>query len=200
MYFWRNLLLLSSLSCSSLTASIRLRMVNSESCSCLACLYGVSYVLETRSMADNVVTYLRNSSLASFPKFCRSSLVLLGLIARTSSGSIFRSIGPTSNESLGTTMLPLLFRDGRRGRRGTGACIDIVCWSRDEAEDESDRASEEVSRGRTCSMVIMVSAAIVVKALTNRSSAVELLSCICNPASPSLSTELVLCDHHPAMS
>jgi len=38
MYFWRNLLLLSSLSCSSLTASIRLRMVNRESWSCLACL------------------------------------------------------------------------------------------------------------------------------------------------------------------
>jgi hypothetical protein len=42
MYFWRNLLLLSSLSCSSLTASIRLRIVKRESCSCFACLCGVS--------------------------------------------------------------------------------------------------------------------------------------------------------------
>ncbi len=38
MYFCRNLLWLSSLSCSSLTASIRLTIVSSESCSALACL------------------------------------------------------------------------------------------------------------------------------------------------------------------
>jgi hypothetical protein len=40
MYFWRNLLLLSSLSCSLLTASIRPSMVERESCRALACLDG----------------------------------------------------------------------------------------------------------------------------------------------------------------
>ena len=38
MYFCRNRLWLSSLSCSSLTASIRLKRVTRESCSALACL------------------------------------------------------------------------------------------------------------------------------------------------------------------
>jgi len=97
------------------------------------------------------VTYLRSSSRASFPKFCRSSLVLLGLIARTSSGSIFLSIGPTSSESRGTTMVPLLFLDGRRGRRGTGACMDMV-WLSADPEEESELASDEFSRDRVASM------------------------------------------------
>lgn len=39
MYFCKNLLLLSSLSCSSRTASIRLKMSMRESCSALACLH-----------------------------------------------------------------------------------------------------------------------------------------------------------------
>lgn len=38
MYFCRNLLWLSSLSCSSLTASIRLKRMTSDSCSAFACL------------------------------------------------------------------------------------------------------------------------------------------------------------------
>ena len=38
MYFWRNLLWLSSLSCSSFTASIRLKSVTRDSCNALACL------------------------------------------------------------------------------------------------------------------------------------------------------------------
>lgn len=37
-YFCKNLLLLSSLSCSSLTASIRWKIVKSDSCSAFACL------------------------------------------------------------------------------------------------------------------------------------------------------------------
>jgi len=39
MYFCKNLLLLSSLSCSSLTASMRLNMVSRDSWSALACLF-----------------------------------------------------------------------------------------------------------------------------------------------------------------
>ena len=38
MYFCKNLLLLSNLSCSSLTASIRSKIINRESCRALACL------------------------------------------------------------------------------------------------------------------------------------------------------------------
>lgn len=38
MYFCKNLLLLSSLSCSSLTASMRLNIATRDSCSAFACL------------------------------------------------------------------------------------------------------------------------------------------------------------------
>ena len=41
-YFCKNLLLLSSLWCSSLTASIRLKSVMRESCNAFACLYAHS--------------------------------------------------------------------------------------------------------------------------------------------------------------
>lgn len=100
MYFCRNLLLLSSLSCSSRTASMRLKMVMRESCKSLACL--------------------RISSLASLPSLSMSSLVRRGLIARTSSGPKGASTGPTALLSRGTTRGPLLFLLGRRGRTGIG--------------------------------------------------------------------------------
>ena len=55
-------------------------------------------------------------------------------------------MGPTSIESRGTTMVPLLFLEGRRGRRGTGACMVKLWWSIEEAEELSDGESVEVSR------------------------------------------------------
>ena len=65
--------------------------------------------------------HLLSSSLASFPRVSTSSLDLLGLMARTSSGSIIVSIGPTAAESRGTIIVPLLFLLGRPGLRGIGA-------------------------------------------------------------------------------
>lgn len=44
-YFCRNLLLLSSLSCSSLTASIRENIMSKESCNAFACLCICQYAL-----------------------------------------------------------------------------------------------------------------------------------------------------------
>lgn len=86
--------------------------------------------------------------LASLATFIRSAVAILGLMARTSSGSITVSIGPTSIEFLSTTMLPLLFRDGSPGRRGTGACIDM------EGEDgeSEDCESAEFSRDLVASI------------------------------------------------
>jgi len=100
MYFCRNLLLLSSLSCSSLTASMRLKMVRRESWRAFACLF--------------------NSSRASLPSASISSLVRRGLMALTSSGPNSASMGPTAELSRGTTSGPLLFRLGKRGRMGVG--------------------------------------------------------------------------------
>ena len=53
--------------------------------------------------------YLLISSRAAFPILSRSSLVLLGLIALTSSGPKSGSRGPTAELSRGTTNGPLLF-------------------------------------------------------------------------------------------
>jgi len=124
MYRCRKRLWLSSLSCSSRTASMRLKMVTSDSCSASACLF--------------------ISSLAFLLMRSISSLVLLGLIDRTSSGPKWHSTGPTSELSLGTTSGPLLFRLGRRGRRGMG------CWMEDSSplstateEFEDDEDDEE---------------------------------------------------------
>ncbi len=66
-----------------------------------------------------------------------SSLVLLGLMARTSPGASFVSTGPTASESLGTMSVPLLCRLAIRGRIGIGAWMG---WSTDEADDESERS------------------------------------------------------------
>jgi hypothetical protein len=118
MYFWRNLLLLSNLSCSSLTASIRWNMVRSESCKALACLPRVSMRCHG---PGQFCTNFWSSLRASWPMTSRSSLVLRGLIALTSSGSILVSTGPTAAESRGTIMVPLLFLLGSRGRLGMGA-------------------------------------------------------------------------------
>jgi len=57
-------------------------------------------------------------------------------MARTSSGSIFVSTGPTAAESRGTIRVPLLFLLGSRGRLGMGAWMG---WSIDDDDDESDR-------------------------------------------------------------
>lgn len=134
MYFCRNLLLLSSLSCSSLTASMRLNIISNDSCRAFACL--------------------RSSSRASRPSASRSSLVLRGLMARTSPGSILTSVGSTaSTDSRGTIMVPLLFRLGSRGRTGTGATMPgVLDWSTEDAEDESERAISGIRGGkRSCS-------------------------------------------------
>ena len=88
-------------------------------------------------------THLFISSLASFPKASMSSLVLLGLIARTSSGSSLISTGPTADESRGTIMVPLLFLLGNGGRMGTGALM--VGWSSEDADDECTRSMDGCS-------------------------------------------------------
>lgn len=119
MYFWRNLLWWSNLSCSVLTASIRLTSVCNESWSALACL--------------------RSSSRVSLPRVWISSLVLRGLIALTSSGPTCKSTGPTSVESRGTIILPLLFRLGNFGRIGFAVC-PWAEWSTDDPEEESDQS------------------------------------------------------------
>lgn len=119
-YFCRNLLLLSNLSCSSLTASIRWKIMRSDSCNALACLC--------------------NSSLASLPIISRSRLVLRGLIDLTSFGANRVSTGPESEESResrGTMIVPLLFLLWNFGRAGTGALISLS--SSDDPDEESDR-------------------------------------------------------------
>ena len=153
MYFCRNLLLLSSLLCSSLTASIRWKRANSESWSAFACLsftvslptiHSCAHAIDG-SQSSAVGTHLCNSSLASLLNISRSWLVLLGLMALTSSGPSAISTGPTSMESRGTIMVPLLFRLGNRGLIGTGAWITgcscwSCCWSSDAPDDESDHS------------------------------------------------------------
>jgi hypothetical protein len=127
MYFCRNLLLLLSLSCSSLTASMRLKMVTRESCNALACLHTtIQSVLSvfvsqcTTGGGATVCSHLLISSRASLPILSMSSLVLRGLMALTSSGPKWASTGPTAELSRGTTKGPLLFRLGSRGRTGMG--------------------------------------------------------------------------------
>lgn len=66
-----------------------------------------------------------------------SSLVRLGLMALTSSGPACTSTGPTSVESRGTIMVPLLLRLGSLGRTGFGAWMG---WSIDVPDDESDQS------------------------------------------------------------
>lgn len=75
-----------------------------------------------------------------------SSVVLRGLMARTSSGSSSVSTGPTAEESLGTIMVPLLFRVGKGGRMGTGAWMED-CWSSEEVDDECSRSIDGSSGG-----------------------------------------------------
>ena len=142
MYFWRNLLWLSSLSCSSLTASILLKRVTRESCNVLACLRATSqpgcfscWGPNLNCQSRGATTHLCNSSLASWPSAWMSSLVLLGLMALTSSGPICISTGPTASESRGTIMVPLLLRLGSFGRTGFGAWM-----SKDAPDDESDQS------------------------------------------------------------
>jgi hypothetical protein len=67
-----------------------------------------------------------------------SSLVLLGLMDLTSSGPTIISTGPTSTESRGTIIVPLLLRLGKRGRTGAGAWM-LTLWSTDDDDEESDR-------------------------------------------------------------
>lgn len=150
-YFWRNLLWLSSLSCSSFTASMRLKSVTKESCNALACLRVAKVSplfhspapapgcpLRTRSQgAKPLQTHLSSSALASLPRVCMSSLVRRGLMALTSSGPACTSTGPTSVESRGTIMVPLLLRLGSFGRTGFGAWMG---WSMDVPDDESDQS------------------------------------------------------------
>lgn len=65
MYFCRNLLLLSSLSCSSLTASILLKRVTRESCSARACLLRCQPILSSvRSTSSNSPLQLLSRLLA----------------------------------------------------------------------------------------------------------------------------------------
>jgi len=90
-YFCRNLLLLSSLSCSSLTASIRLKISSRDFCRTFACSF--------------------NWVLASWLIFSRSWLLLRGLMALASSSS--NTSSPSFNSTLGcsrgTMMVPLDF-------------------------------------------------------------------------------------------
>lgn len=119
-YFCKNLLLLSNLSCSSLTASIRWKIMRRDSCNALACRW--------------------SSSLASRPMISRSRLVLRGLIDRTSFGANRVSTGPESDESLesrGTMIVPLLFLLWNLGRTGTGEWMSRS--SSEDPEEESDR-------------------------------------------------------------
>lgn len=134
MYFWRNLLLLSSLSCSSLTASIRLKSRRRDSCSARACLAG-SVSTHSTTRDGGGIAYLCSSSRASRPILSRSSLFLRGLMARTSSASRCMGTGPTSDDPCGTMRVPLLLRLGSRGRVGTGAWISWL--STDDPEEES---------------------------------------------------------------
>ena len=83
--------------------------------------------------------HLCSSSLASWPRAWISSLVLLGLMALTSSGPTCSSTGPTASESRGTIMVPLLLRLGSFGRAGFGARL-----SRDAPDDESDQSGLEL--------------------------------------------------------
>lgn len=138
MYFCKNLLLLWSLSCSSRTASIRLKIVRRESCNAFACLIKVSDGVgkEVRKQ-----THFVSSSRACLPILSMSSLVLRGLMALTSSGPKWASIGPTAELSRGTTKGPLLLRLGNRGRVGIGWWIVISLSDPAEAE-ESERPRE----------------------------------------------------------
>lgn len=111
----------------------------------------MSSVLRRRCFKREVAgSDLWSSSLACLPNASMSWLVLLGLIDLTSSGPTFQSTGPTSEESLGTIMVPLLRRLGRLGRTGIGAWMG---WSTDDAPDESDRAIVGIWFGLSSSMV-----------------------------------------------
>lgn len=68
--------------------------------------------------------------------FSRSSLVLLGLMALTSSGSKCVAMGPTCEESRGTIRVPLLLRLGSGGRVGMGIWISWL--SSEDADEQSD--------------------------------------------------------------
>ena len=76
MYFWRNLLWLSSLSCSSLTASILLKMVTRESCNVLACLRATSQprCLSSWGSISTVVAEARQLTFAIPPSPLRRGL------------------------------------------------------------------------------------------------------------------------------
>lgn len=62
-------------------------------------------------------------------------------------------MGPTSIESRGTINVPLLFREGRRGRVGIGACISGLSI---EEEEESDRSGRFGFVGYVAVSLLMV--------------------------------------------
>ena len=145
-YFCKNLLLLSNLSCSSLTASILWKIRRSDSCNALACLEQILLVdypradRKTTRASLGEGTDLWSYSLASRPMISKSRLVLRGLIDRTSLGANRVSTGPESDESREsreTMIVPLLFRLWNFGRRGTGSCRSLS--SSEDPDDESDR-------------------------------------------------------------
>ena len=136
-------------------------MIRLASARCCACV--CVCVLQCRLLGMRVaVTHLRSSSRASRPSASRSSLVLRGLMARTSPGSILTSVGSTaSTDSRGTMIVPLLFRLGRRGRTGTGAMMPgVLDWSTEDAEDESERVISGILGGRTCSCACVPSSIV----------------------------------------
>ena len=69
MYFCKNLLLLSSLSCSSRTASIRLKMATSESCNSLACLRGHPTLALDHSCSPTCAARQSEEDALGFPKW-----------------------------------------------------------------------------------------------------------------------------------
>ena len=113
--------------------------------------FGVPFehVSMRRQVTPKAETYIFISSLAACPILLISSLVLRGLMARTSSGPKCDSTGPTSKLSRGTTRGPLLRRLGKRGRIGIGWRIvpsSLSCAS-DPEEDETAESERAIGRG-----------------------------------------------------
>ena len=78
MYFWRNLLWLSSLSCSSLTASILLKRVTRESCNALACLFAAGQlILFSSGSEDGIWRSEKTAPLQLLPRLLAKGLDIL---------------------------------------------------------------------------------------------------------------------------
>lgn len=124
----------SSFSCSILTASTRSTMAIRLALSACACLRRILLAQRNYAYAGSV-TYSTRLRRASSPSFSMTSLVRLGLMLRTSSGSYSSSPGAISTRglSLGMIMVPLLLRlpslglaASRRPRVGISSSDELV--------------------------------------------------------------------------